>query len=418
MKRTSRAAAFLLCLLFAGSATATNLWTHVGTINDAVDGWFYSGTQFVGVRMAPTLTLYCYTVGAKCTKHTSSLSPLAIGCDANGVFYVVTRTQQEGYNVYAARLWRSTNADNWQDMGEIVAFYGIIPSGAEIVGSRSNLLVKLHNIWGEGTHRGSPPQPLFVADLPNPTNFTQVPQGDGTASIRWTGTRFVANRDNMAAASLTGAEWTPLFSLGNAYPPAKIVATWQSLFFVKGYFSGLTIQNEITGSLVLDAPTIFHDLMHPLVGAVYNGKDLVLASSDGSYVSTNYCQTWETNQLTSVLGVAYDGTNFILGDRVGAQFQAFRFTPSPAPDVATEYQPLRMDVMHRMEIVPYGTNSHTDARLFLDGCSNQLLQVEVSRDLQEWHLYGLPTTNMPVAVDVSDTNSASLFFRLGAVAAP
>ena len=408
-----------LCLLLsyaANSTAATDIWSTVSVIHDDIDGLFYTGSEFAAYRLAPTLQLYTSDNGTEWTAHSSSLSPLSIGHDGQGVYYALTRTQQEtgtpGYYYYTAHVWKSSDASTWEYLESLVTYIGIVPVSASFCGNGSILLVKLYNIWGGGWVSGSPTQPLFVADIATPTNFVQVQTGQNIDNILWTGSRFVATSNSIVITSSNGSEWSSLFSLSGAYPPDKIMATWESLFFIFGHFTGITIANSIAEAVPLNSPSYFNDLFRPVVAFAYNGNSLVVADEDTSYVSTNFSQTWSSNDLTSVRGLAYNGSSYFIGDQVDTNLVVYKFTPTT--NIVTNFIPLRMDVQPCESVRFHVTNTFTGALLYSSdtNCATPLVQYEVSGDLHEWYLLGLPTTNAPVIVDIDQIDSPTAFFRM------
>jgi hypothetical protein len=253
---------------------------------------------------------------------------------------------------------------------------------------------------GSGQYASSPPQPLFIANRANPTNFTAITGGDDLDGLLNIGDQFVARRNssNSAARSPDGINWTDVFSLGGGYPPNRVVFAWQSLFFVYGYWVPLSVRNEISGLQGLNVPSGFQYRFNPIRHVFYDGQDLMVIGDNDCYVSTDYSQTWTHATFTSVRGFAKSQW-LLLADCVGTETIIYRLI-TPTNEVAeVQESALRLNVglSQTIEIFP--------------STPNQPYQIECSKDLKDWHLYGIPTTNYPFSINHETFSSDSMFFR-------
>ena len=380
-------------------------WTPIAVVPATLDGMFYSGTQFIGYRLSPTLDIYCSDNGTNWIRHASVLQPLSVGHDGRGNLYALTRTSTSstpGWYSYTAHLWRSTDAQNWHFLTDLVSYFEIIPTRAYFIANEESLLVKLNNSWGAGWVSGSPPQPLFMANRTTPTNFVEVTNGDDLNSILVSDGHFIATREgspDYAVHSTNGTIWTEMFSLGSSYPSRAIVSTWQSLYFIHGYWTSLAVQNQLSERLDVNTPVNFSHGLNSLRDVIYDGKRLILVGDDVCYCSEDYAQTWNTNLFISVCGSgANNGIIHLLGDCTGTETVIYRLTSTnDVAEVQETSLSLNITPTHEIELYP--------------AMSNQLYQLECSENLTDWHIYGLPTTCFPFTVNSEVFNHKSMFFR-------
>lgn len=406
----------LLLATIVHTATATNLWLTAATIPDNIDGLFYTGREFAAYRLSPSLRVYTSTNGTVWTAHDSTLTPLSIGHDGHGTYYALTRTELaysgDQYS-YTAHLWRSTNAVAWQETGEPITYMNILPASAAFCGGDSNLLVKVYTIFGNGSWTGFAPAPLFVVDRTNPSDFSKDSSTNSIENIQWTGTRYVAVMNEQMAASANGLDWVPLFNLGHANPPNRLLTTWRSLYFIYGYFSGITMANGITEAMAFKAPVDVRFETIPLAEFACGDNAIILADRTNSFVSTDFANTWSSNPLTAARGLACDGTSFLLGDQAGTNWIVNKFTPS-TNIMEESIIPSRLETA-LYESVSWGQTNFYHGAAIHPGNTNsgdQLVQYEVSRDLQEWCFNGLPTTSNPAIVNMDKIDADAMFFRI------
>jgi hypothetical protein len=101
-----------------------------------------------------------------------------------------------------------------------------------------------------------------------------------------------------------------------------------------------------------------------------------------------------------------------MGDQVGTNWVAYKFTPYT--NMVAELKPLHMDFKPFETVDFFVTNTFVGAVLYPNetNSADSLIQLEVSADLQEWILHGLPTTNTPAVVNIDRIGAATVFFRI------
>jgi hypothetical protein len=380
-------------------------WSPIAVIPENLDGIFHSGTEFVSYRLAPSFNIYCSDNGTNWTQHASALQPLSVGHDGHGTIYTLTRTQTEGpsgWYSYTAHIWRSQDAESWEHVVDLATYFEIIPTSASFVASDDNLLIKLRTIWGAGLVSGVPPQPVFVADRANPTNFIEVTEGDSLNNLMIHDDRFTATREgseSYAVQSVNGTAWEELFSMGISYPSREVIAAWRSLYFVHGWWTSLAVQSELSGRLDVDTPVDFGHGLNSLRDVAYDGMRLVLVGDSKCWLSADYAQTWSTTTFTSVSGFAQSSDTYLITDSVGTETVVYSLTVPTNIQAEVQEASLNIDILpqHQLALYPMTTN--------------HFYQLECSKDLNTWHLYSIPTTNYPFVVNTTSLNSPTMFFR-------
>lgn len=408
---------------------ASNAWTEISSIPEAIDGFFYTGEAFVGYRLAPTLKIFSSTNGLNWESHDSAISPFYVGHDGHGTLLAMTASGLGTPNA-SVELWKTAADLTWTNVGKIVTgLFGEL-TNPSITANEDVLFIQMTAGGGGGLFM-IPAIYEFTTSRLNPGIF----QGGGHSffpantmgkPIVW-GSQFIAVSRNFpesdrVIASTNGKDWNVLFSSGSA-SARYILGSYDSFLFL--YLSPtLSIEGAGSTSILNEAGNVvpFND---PASGQpdtfIYNGSISLATLGEFLYTSFDYAQTWETTQLTSIRGVGDNGHECLLADSPNSTNTTFYKLTYDPPVTCTTNRPIKIwfdsyEYEDSSLSFPPVTVTNTVNVLCLDSenTSSGVFQVECSRDLKEWAKLGLPRTNA-LTIDFTEFNSEpKMFFRLKA----
>ena len=423
----------ILLLMFwrAPLYAASNAWSEVSSIPEAIDGFFYTGEAFVGYRLAPTLKIFSSANGLSWESHDSAISPFYVGHDGHGTLLAMTASGLGATNA-SVELWKIAADLTWTNVGKIVTgLFGELRNPS-ITANEDVLFIQMTAGGGDGFFV-LPAIYEFTTSRLNPGVF----QGGGHPAFADAmsrpivrGSQFIARSLDISSndriiASTNGQDWIVIFSFEGKEPklsgfPRSILGCYDSFLFLYrsptfyiGSVGSLSILNE-AGNVVpfnypaSDQPNNF----------IYNGSISLATLGGALYTSFDYTQTWETTQLTSIRGVGDNGHECLLADSPNSTNTTFyQLTYDPPVTCATS-RPVKIwfdsyEYAPPLSFPPV-TNIVNVLCLDSENTSSGVFQVECSRDLKDWAKLSLPRTNA-LTIDFTEFNSEpKMFFRLKA----
>ncbi len=420
----------LVSCIFSAHA-ASNAWSRVSSIPEAIDGMFYTGEAFVGYRLAPTLRIYSSTNGGSWDLDDTSISPFFVSHDNHGALLAMTATNVGDSNV-AIDLWRNTVDSSWTNVGRMVSGNFEEPHSASAIANDSTLFIqmKLKRLGNGSTVPTLDLKYQFTTDRQNPGIFSGGFLFDAVGKTIVRDSHFVSTASNLfgyerIVTSTNGYDWDAIFSFdstGRKLTAHQMSGSYDSLSFFQST-GGMSFAvpaiifslNGLGEIITYDLPSNF-PVATSFDNFIYNGDVFVVTLNGNLFTSFSHAQTWETTQLTSIRGVGDDGSQCLLADTTSSSNTVFHQLTYSLP---VTYN-VGGAIKSRMEAYKYIDGStlppvtNWGNALFLDSAnsSSNFFQLECSRDLKEWVTHSLPRMN-EVMIKFDEFNSEpKMFFRL------